>query len=497
MGSTLAAVGDDWSWCFDAITDALCLVDSHGTVRRCNKAFAVLVGRTPTEIAGLDCCTLIHGGPDPPPEWPLPKAFETRAHQEAEYLLGGRWVRAAADPTFDEAGALVGAVHSLAVIDGRKRAEEALKRSLAWQEAIFEGSRDAILISDAESRFTAVNSAAGELTGYSRDELLRMRIPDLFEDVDLLAYEALHNRVLAGEELESEARIRRKDGRKVDAEFNSRRVVIGGASYMHTVARDVTERKRREAALLQNESELRAMFELASIGIAQADPRTGRWLRVNQKMCAITGYTAEELLGLRIPDLTHPDDRQEDVDLFQRVVRGEAADYRLEKRYIRKDGSVIWVNVNMTVIRDPSGLPIRTVATIEDVTERKRAEKALFERNRELTETLRQLEQSRTMLQMIIESVPARVFWKDRESQLPGLQQPLRPRRRVGRSPTARGQGRFRHGVERAGRALPSGRPRGHGVRPSQDEHRGTANHTGREHDLAEHEQGAAEEGRR
>src|SRR5664280_263112 len=142
---------------------------------------------------------------------------------------------------------------------------------------------------------------------------------------------------------------------------------------------DITQRKRAEAALLQSENEFRAMFELASIGIAQADPHTGRWLRVNQKMCAITGYTAEELLGLRIPDITHPDDRQEDVELFQRVVRGEAADYNLEKRYVRKNGSVVWVNVNMTVISDPNGLPIRTVATIEDVTERKRAEEALRE----------------------------------------------------------------------------------------------------------------------
>ncbi len=302
-----------------------------------------------------------------------------------------------------------------AEIAERRRSEEEVRRSLAWQEAIFEGSRDAMFISDARSRFTAVNGAACELSGYSRDELLRMRIPDLHEDVDLLAYEAFHDRILAGEEFVSEARIRRKDGRKVDAEFNNRRVVIGGASYMHTVARDVTERKRTEAALLRSESELRAMFELASIGIAQADPSTGRWLRVNQKFSAITGYTAEELLGLRIPDITHPDDRQEDAELFERVVRGEAADYRLEKRYIRKDGSVVWVNVNMTVIRDPSGHPIRTIATIEDVTERKRAAEALSEKNRELTETLRQLEQSRTMLRMIIESIPARVFWKDRD----------------------------------------------------------------------------------
>ena len=137
------------------------------------------------------------------------------------------------------------------------------------------------------------------------------------------------------------------------------------------------DKRRAEDALLESENELRAMFDVASIGIAQADPRTGRWLRVNQRMCAITGYTVEELLRLRVPEITHPDDREADWELFERVVRGEVADYRLEKRYIRKDKSVVWVNVNMTVVRDEGGLPVRTVATIEDITDRKRAAREL------------------------------------------------------------------------------------------------------------------------
>jgi PAS domain S-box-containing protein len=147
--------------------------------------------------------------------------------------------------------------------------------------------------------------------------------------------------------------------------------------------REQAEKERHEAetryrALFEqsreSEEQLRAMFDLASIGMAQAHPRTGQWLRVNQKMCAITGYSAAELLRMRVPEITHPDDRQKDREAFQRVVRGEAPDYRLEKRYVRKDGAVAWVNVNMTIIRDAAGQPTRTIATIEDITERMRAE---------------------------------------------------------------------------------------------------------------------------
>jgi PAS domain S-box-containing protein len=137
------------------------------------------------------------------------------------------------------------------------------------------------------------------------------------------------------------------------------------------------KQKRAEEAIRESTEEFRAMFEVASIGMAQADVQTGQWLRVNHKMCAITGYSADEMLKMRVPDVTHPEDRQKDWESFQQVVRGEAPDYRSEKRYVHKDGSVCWVNVNMTVTRDAGGHAIQTMATIEDITERKRKEENL------------------------------------------------------------------------------------------------------------------------
>ena len=139
------------------------------------------------------------------------------------------------------------------------------------------------------------------------------------------------------------------------------------------------ERHRREAedALREGEAELRAMFDVASIGIAQSDPQTGRLLKVNQKLCDICGYSSAELLEMKIPQLTHPDDRQQEWDLFQQLVRGEMPDYRLENRHIRKDGAVVWVSVNMTLIRDATARPHRTMATIEEITERKQAEEQI------------------------------------------------------------------------------------------------------------------------
>ena len=151
----------------------------------------------------------------------------------------------------------------------------------------------------------------------------------------------------------------------------------GEQAFVMGTFQDITARKKAEEALEQRELEFRVMFEVASIGMAQADITTGQWLRVNKQMCAITGYSPEEMLRMHIPDLTHPEDRQRDWEMFQKVIRGEMPHYRIEKRYVRKNGEVAWVSVNMTVVRDAAGHPLRTMATIEDITERKRLESHL------------------------------------------------------------------------------------------------------------------------
>src|SRR5262249_19745984 len=102
------------------------------------------------------------------------------------------------------------------------------------------------------------------------------------------------------------------------------------------IAIDVTDRKLAEQALSESEAAFRTLFDLAGVGKAQADPATGRFVRVNPKLCEITGYTAEELLGLTFADITHPDDRERDLALFRQLVTGEIDVESIDKRYVRK-----------------------------------------------------------------------------------------------------------------------------------------------------------------
>nr|WP_245232344.1 PAS domain S-box protein [Thiorhodococcus minor] len=138
--------------------------------------------------------------------------------------------------------------------------------------------------------------------------------------------------------------------------------------------RDITDTMRVEQALRESENQFRLMFELATVGMVVVEPETRRLLRVNQRLRRLLGYEADELLRMTFRELTHPEDLAYDAIRYQRALRQEDTDYFVEKRYIRKDGRVIWALVNMTFIRDDAGHPLRALAAIIDITDRRAAE---------------------------------------------------------------------------------------------------------------------------
>ena len=129
-----------------------------------------------------------------------------------------------------------------------------------------------------------------------------------------------------------------------------------------------------EEALRISDAGFRAMFELSGIGMIQADAPGFRFTRVNQKFCEITGYSAEELLTKTYLGLTHPEDRPRDMTELARVLRGKADSWSIEKRCVRKDGSLIWVGVHGAVLRDDTGRAVSIMAMIGDLTASKPAE---------------------------------------------------------------------------------------------------------------------------
>ncbi|HEX3034112.1 MAG TPA: PAS domain S-box protein [Thermodesulfobacteriota bacterium] len=138
----------------------------------------------------------------------------------------------------------------------------------------------------------------------------------------------------------------------------------------------VIERKKAEVALRESEARLRRAEDFSLIMVTHVG-LDGRWLKVPQTLCNLLGYTEEELLSGYFKDVTHPDDFEADWGQCQRLIRGEMKSFDLEKRYIRKDGGVVWVYLSCSIVTDTDGKPVQFLTYIRDITQRKRAEEEL------------------------------------------------------------------------------------------------------------------------
>jgi PAS domain S-box-containing protein len=151
------------------------------------------------------------------------------------------------------------------------------------------------------------------------------------------------------------------------------------ATLIHDQIGQFIRRRRAEEALRENEKRFRAFFDTAAVGMAQTSFASGRFLRVNDKLCRLLGYDEDELLSMTLLQVTHPDDRARDAEGLSQLLRGEIREYVTEKKYLRKDGRIVWADLAVALLRDEDGHPLHTVTVIQDATERKLAEEALRE----------------------------------------------------------------------------------------------------------------------
>lgn len=266
-------------------------------------------------------------------------------------------------------------------ITQRRQAEDALHESEELFRTLFNGITDAIFVLPVASdgvpgQFVVVNNVACEWLGYTHQEMLAMSPLDIDAPDTGIDIVPIVKRIAAGESVTFEQILVAKDGRRISVELKANPLLLHGQRAVMTMARDITERKKIEMALRWSEERFRSTFEQAAVGIAHAAPN-GAFLWLNQKFCAIVGYPREELMRMSFQDITYPADLDKNLGYMRLALAGEISSYAMEKRYVRKDQTLVWVSLTVTHLRKDDGTPNYSVGVIEDITERKRTEQQL------------------------------------------------------------------------------------------------------------------------
>ncbi|MEH2163815.1 MAG: PAS domain S-box protein [Nostoc sp.] len=250
--------------------------------------------------------------------------------------------------------------------------------SLSLLDALLEAAPVAVCFLDRELRYIRINQVFANINGLTIEEHLGRKfgevLPAMAAELEqqlqhvLDTGEPLLNVEMSGETREQPARYGYWLGNYYPVN-NAMGETVG----IGIILADVTAAKQTEVALRESEEKFRAMFNQAAVGISLV-ALDGQFIQVNPALCEITGYSREELIELNFQEITHPHDLAIDWENARRVLAKEISGYSLEKRYIRKDGSILWANLTSSVVWDTNGLPKYALGIIEDISERKQVE---------------------------------------------------------------------------------------------------------------------------
>src|SRR5262249_8517161 len=255
-----------------------------------------------------------------------------------------------------------------------QRAPE-LEEQHEWFRVTLSSIGDAVIVADVQGHVTFLNPVAEAMTGWQQNEAQGKPLANIFqiinEDPRQPAENPLERVLRAGRVvgLANHTALISRSGVEFAIEDSAAPIMDSGGQLVGAVIvfHDVSRRRKAERALRTSEERLRAVFAQASVGIAVVG-LDGRIQEVNKKFCDILGYSLEELRERTVLGITHPDDRDITQTQVQRLLEGSAESYTLEKRYIRKDGTLVWGNTNVTVLRQEDGTAAQFIGVTEDIT---------------------------------------------------------------------------------------------------------------------------------
>ncbi|MEG3859850.1 PAS domain-containing protein [Microcoleus sp. herbarium12] len=278
-------------------------------------------------------------------------------------------------------------------ITDRKLTAEKLQNSEAELLALFNAMTDIVLVFDASGRYLKVAPTVPQLLYKPAPEVLGKTLAEIFPEAEAnFALGHIRQTLASGETHRVEYSMN-IEGKLFwfDASISPL-----GVDRVMWVARDITDRKHAEAALQKSEEKFRNLFDDAPIAIGLANLRDYRTIKVNEAHRQMLGYSDAELAIATFTELTHPEDLQAELEQVKQLVEGNIPRFQMEKRLIKKNGELMWANFTVTLIRDGDGFPLYSMAAIEDISYRKRAEM--------------ELQQLKERLHFLLASNPAVIF---------------------------------------------------------------------------------------
>jgi PAS domain S-box-containing protein len=372
---------------FTDVPDYCFIVNPDGAIRDANRSALAVLGFERGDLTGRPWRSIYNR--------PLPSEVERLAAQfrqtgelrnqeitipsreglERTALLNAAAVR-------DAGGAILFSTAVLTDITERKQAHEALRQNEALLKKAEEIGQFGSFSWDVATDTTIWSEGLYRIVGKDPSqpaprygERAVLYTPEGWARMD----SALKRALAIGEPYDLEEEIIRPDGghRWVRSIAAPVRDATGRVVRVDGTVQDITARKRAGDALRESEERFRTAFESAAIGMGLV-ALDGRWLRVNQSLCQIVGYPAEELLARDFQSITHPDDLAANLDLLRQMLDGSIPCYHMEKRYIHKQGRVVWVFLSVALVRSTRGAPLHAIVQIQDITERKEAERSLL-----------------------------------------------------------------------------------------------------------------------
>lgn len=284
------------------------------------------------------------------------------------------WVHACGQAKFDGSGHAGRMAGSIQDITHKRRQQEAVRRSEEQLRVLIENAPAAIALFDTQMRYLMTSQRWIQDYRLEGRDVIGLSHYDVFPEIRQMPHWIdVHQRALRGERFDNrEDSWTRVDGQR---EYNQWSIhpwydsggKVGGIVMFTEV---ITARKLAEAQLRTSEAMNRAAMDKAPIGKALVQP-DGRFIKVNPALCQLLGYNERELLDGNFQSITHPDDLDADLDNLRALVDGRSVSYELEKRYLHRDGRVIWARLNVSMVRRPDGECDFLVAQIQDITESK------------------------------------------------------------------------------------------------------------------------------